>query len=89
MNLEKLIKTSIKNKKIVIGYEKIRKLLKTSSSLELIILAKNTPKNIKDELEYNAKIGKVEVKTYEGTGVELGNVCGKPFPISVIGILKR
>ncbi|MCD6403015.1 MAG: ribosomal L7Ae/L30e/S12e/Gadd45 family protein [Candidatus Aenigmarchaeota archaeon] len=88
MDLEKRIKTAVKENKALFGYREVLKKLKMSKELEMIILAKNTPENIKRDLELNAKLAGVEVQIFEGNGVELGNLCGKPFAVTVIGIKK-
>ena len=53
---------------------------------ELIIIANNFPDDKKKIIEHNAKIAKVDVKEYPNDSINLGLVCGKPFPIGVLAI---
>jgi len=85
MELEKLIKEKIKQGKVVIGYKTVIKSLKGARP-ELVVLAANTPDDKKKMIELNAKISKVQVKEYPKDGVDLGLLCGKPFPVSVLAI---
>jgi large subunit ribosomal protein L30e len=49
----------------------------------MVILASNCPEEIKKKVQET----NVPVLEYEGTSVELGPVCGKPFTIAAMAIL--
>lgn len=83
--LEQLIQEAIKSEKIVIGYKESIKFIKTGSP-KLVVIAKNTPEKIRREVEYNVKIFGIEIQEFEGSSKELGILCGKPFPITVLAI---
>lgn len=85
MDITKIIKSKTKEKKIILGYKTVIKLMK-SGRPELIIYANNFPEEKKKTIDRNAKISKVEVKEYPNDGVNLGLVCGKPFPVGVLAI---
>jgi len=85
MDLTKLIKEKIKKKKILLGYNTVMKFLK-SGRPELIIYANNFPEEKKKILKHNAQISNVKIEEYPNDGVNLGLVCGKPFPVSVLAI---
>lgn len=85
MKLVDKIKQAVKAKKAVLGYKEVIKFLKVSD-LDMIILANDASKKIRNDIEYNAKIAKTEVKILNKSSVDLGTICGKPFPVSVIGI---
>ena len=85
MNITKLIKTKMKENKIILGYRTVIKSIKTSRP-ELIVFANNIPEDKKRMIEHNAKIAKIEIKEYSSDGVNLGLICGKPFPVSVLAI---
>jgi len=56
---------------------------------ELIIISSNTNKILKERLEHYAKLSEIPFYEFQGSSVELGSVCGKPFPISVMTILNK
>ena len=85
MELEKLIKERLKENKIALGFNTVMKSLK-SGDPELIVYANNIPEDRKKTIEHNAQISNVEIKEYPGDNVNLGILCGKPFPVSVLAI---
>ena len=85
MDITKIIKTKVKQKKVILGYNTVMKSIKTRRP-ELIVFASNFPEEKKKMIEHNAKISKIEVREYPKDGVNLGLVCGKPFPVGVLAI---
>jgi len=79
------IKKLLGTKKLIIGSERTLKLLKTGK-LAKVVIAKNTNKKMKDDIEYYGS--EVEIIQTEKTNEELGVLCKKPFPISVLGVAK-
>lgn len=55
---------------------------------KLFVIANNTPPAIRAKVEGLANSSKVPVIEYEGSSMELGSVCGKPFPVSVLSIFE-
>jgi large subunit ribosomal protein L30e len=55
-----------------------------SKKARLLIVAKTCPD---PTLSKERTIGKIPVYHYEGTAVDLGQACGRPFPISAMAIL--
>ena len=45
---------------------------------------KRQPKNVKADIEAYSKLSEMPVYTFEGSSVELGSICGKPFTVSVL-----
>ncbi|MFH2106401.1 MAG: 50S ribosomal protein L30e [Candidatus Micrarchaeota archaeon] len=56
-----------------------------SKNAKLFVVAKNTPKQILAKLK-TANVSNVPVFTFEGSTVELGSICGKPYPVSVMSV---
>jgi len=79
MDISKEIKKVIETGDVKFGLEVAKKTIKKT---KMLIVAKNCPddKFLKEEIEG------VPVYIYQGDGLELGTVCGKPFNISVISI---
>ncbi len=57
-----------------------------AGKVKLYVTASNTPSETKDRLGKAAKDADVPVIEFEGSSMELGSVCGKPFPVSVLSI---
>ena len=76
------IKLAVESGKV--GYGS-RSSMKGSAKAKLYVLARNTPAEIRSRLLKLAGSG-VAVMEFEGSTIELGNVCGCPFPVSVLTI---
>ena len=87
MTLAEEIGEAIKSNKIILGYRESLKSLKTSSP-EKIVVAANAPENLRKEIEHNSKVAETKLEIFEGSSKDLGVVCGKPFPITVLIIKK-
>ncbi|MEM0480707.1 MAG: ribosomal L7Ae/L30e/S12e/Gadd45 family protein [Candidatus Aenigmatarchaeota archaeon] len=84
MEIEKIVKEAIKENKAIYGYRKAYKYLKNYEP-KLVIIAKNMREDLKNDI-ISAVRNKNLIKEFNGTSIELGILCGKPFPISVIVI---
>lgn len=81
------LKKLVGNKKLVVGSNKTLKELK-KGNVKSVFLASNCPKDLKSEIETNAKMEKAEVSILETNNEELGVVVKKPFAVSVVSFLK-
>ncbi|NPA47648.1 MAG: 50S ribosomal protein L30e [Thermococci archaeon] len=72
--------------KAVMGSKKAVHFAKVGGA-ELIIVAKNAPPEIKEDIEYYAKLSGIPVYEFEGTSVELGTMLGKPFVVAALTIV--
>jgi len=76
----------IRTGKIIIGSKETKNALLTGN-LKLTILSKNCPEDIKEDIIYYSLISKTPYKIVNEDSNELGSLCGKPFPVSTIGIV--
>lgn len=54
-----------------------------------LIFASNIPRETMDDLKYYSSMEKkMATLPFAGTSMELGKLCGKPFPISIIAIFE-
>lgn len=56
---------------------------------KLFVVATNTPQEIRSKVEGFAKASKIPVIEFDGTTMELGSVCGRPFPVSVLSVYEE
>ncbi|UCD03264.1 MAG: ribosomal L7Ae/L30e/S12e/Gadd45 family protein, partial [Candidatus Aenigmatarchaeota archaeon] len=59
-----------------------------NGSVQKVFIPNNCPAAFVKELEYYNKISKVEIERFKGTASALGQICGKPFRIVMLGIGK-
>jgi len=85
MMLEEIIQNANKTKNVVIGYRESKKFIKLND-FKLAVIAGNATEKVRREIEHNAKIAGNKVEMFGGTSKELGVLCGKPYPVSVLVI---
>lgn len=81
------IKKNLKSKKLIIGTDITIKNMKLGK-IKKIFLSSNCPENTKKDIEYYSKISKIDVINLSQKNDELGLICKKPFPISVLSLVK-
>ena len=79
------IKKLLESEKLIIGAEETLKSLR-AGTLEKVFLATNPKVSVQEDIERYAQLANVEVVATEVSNDELGTLCRKPFPISVIGL---
>lgn len=77
------LKKALKEKTITFGSEKTLKMLK-NGKVKKVFLASNCPEDMKETIEYYAKINKVDIIKLKIPNDEIGLTCKKAFGISVL-----
>lgn len=81
-----MIKRIVKTGKVEHGSKKaINSLL--NDKAKLIIISSNCPRKLFQDVEHYSKLSNIPVFRYNGTSLELGEVCGKPFVIASLTVL--
>jgi ribosomal protein L30E len=87
MSAEKAIEMALKDGKTVTGRNAAVRALKLGS-LQSVFYSSNCPPDFVRELDYYGKLSKAEVLKFDGDSAKLGQACGKPFKIVILGIEK-
>jgi large subunit ribosomal protein L30e len=82
INVDKSLIKAVKTGKVIIGANRTMDAA-ADGSAKMVVLASNCPEEIKQKVQAT----NVPVLKFEGTSVELGPVCGKPFTIAAMAIL--
>lgn len=83
MDINKSIKTAVTTGKVVFGLEQTLKALKTGSA-KLVITSSNCPdKHVTAINEFK----NVSTHRFNGTNIDLGSACGKPFAVAVLSVI--
>ena len=53
---------------------------------KIAILSSNCPDQTRDEIETHGRLSNIPVLEHQKDSIDLGVLCGKPFPVSVIVI---
>jgi len=81
IDIARALKTAATTGDVRFGLAETRRSLGKGEA-KMIVFASNCP----DRSIVSAG-SKVKVHVFNGTNVELGNACGKPFPISVLAVV--
>ena len=77
------LKDAFKEKTLTYGYRETLKKVKTKKA-NTVFVAQDCPEEMRQNLTSNAKISGVNIIELEGSSQEIGAVCKKPFPITVL-----
>ena len=83
MDLAHALKVALETGTVRIGLAETKDAV-SEKKARLLIVAKTCPDA---KLRSERAIGKIPVYHYDGTAVDLGQACGRPFPISAMAIL--
>jgi large subunit ribosomal protein L30e len=87
MTIENDIKDAMKSKKALLGTRSVMSAVK-GARLNSLIYAKNAPESVVSDLRHFTNISGIEAQEFPGNSVELGELCGKPFSVLLLGITK-
>jgi len=82
VEVNKAIRTAVDTGDVRIGLRETKKAY-MAGTLKLVVVAKNCPRDHTDEIE----LWDVPILRSGATNLTLGSICGKPFTISVLGII--
>lgn len=85
MDVDRIIRVAVETGVVTLGSEKSIQALKLGKA-KLAIVAENSPEDIIEDVSYYAQLSDIPVYNYEGSSVELGSVCGKPFTVATLVI---
>lgn len=80
------IRLAVETGEVVFGQRRNKKLI-LRKGVKAIILPKKIPKDKKEDIEIYAEKAGIPIIRFDGNSKEFGIVCGKPFLVSVAGIV--
>ncbi len=86
MNVERAIRTVVDTGKIVMGERETIKSVK-NNKIKLVIVAGNCPAPLKRTLVDLSTHLRLPVYEFGGTSLALGSLCGRPFHVSMLGVI--
>jgi large subunit ribosomal protein L30e len=86
MDIQKSIRMAIDTGEVLLGKNESLRSINDCKS-KLVIVASNLPPDIILDIRKRATLGSIPMYEYAGTSMELGSICGKPYPISIMSIM--
>jgi len=81
MDINRALRNAVSTGKTYIGFEQTKRYLE-KGVVKMVVVSSNCP-----YIEHIEKYS-VPVHKYNGSNIELGAACGKPFPVSVLSIVE-
>lgn len=82
-DIARSLRVAVTTGEVKFGYTQAKKAVKKKQA-KLVVVSKNCPGDHRDAL----KAGGAKVHEFEGSNFDLGAVCGKPFAVSALAVLK-
>ncbi|MEM3791400.1 MAG: 50S ribosomal protein L30e [Candidatus Micrarchaeaceae archaeon] len=80
------IRLAVDTGKVEIGYNSVANAIQKNIA-KAVIIARGSKKHLSDNILHNSSLANVKVIFHEGNSMELGEICGKPYPVSFIAII--
>jgi large subunit ribosomal protein L30e len=85
IDVDKAIASAAKSGKITLGAREALRSVRNGKA-RMILIASNTPDNLRENLENYGKLSEIPIIKYDGSSLDLGRICGKRFPIGTLTI---
>ena len=87
VDINKEMRRAVDTGKVFFGEKQSQKSV-LKGNAELIVISNNVRKNVREKIKQLSHVTGVPVLDFNGNGLELGAVCGKPFNVSVMAVQK-
>ncbi|MBS7619188.1 50S ribosomal protein L30e [Candidatus Bathyarchaeota archaeon] len=84
-SLDQELRMALTTGKVYLGSKMALKELKRGRA-RVAIVSSNCPEDVKMKISQYSKLLNIPLLTHSKNSVDLGTLCGKPFPVSVIVI---
>ena len=88
MDLAKSIRFAVDSGKVELGLKQTLKIA-LNGGAKLVIIAKNCPNDSLADVKRFTTLSQTPLVVFEGTSVELGTACGKPFSVSALSVIEE
>lgn len=58
-------------------------------SAKLVVIASNVPPSLAEDVKRYGEFSGIPLVEFGGTSIQLGSICGKPFPVSVLAVYEE
>ncbi|HON81698.1 MAG TPA: 50S ribosomal protein L30e [Methanoregulaceae archaeon] len=83
MDFNVSLRRAIKTGKVILGQNQTEQCINEGKA-QMIVVANNCPEKFRESLFAQNDLF---VYTFEGSGVQLGKACGKPFMVSALAVV--
>jgi len=88
MDVEKELRRAVDTGKVCFGFRQSELNVLKGKGL-LVVLSGNTPMEQGEKMEHIAGVSQIPVLKIGKNSLQLGSICGKPFPVSAMVVLDK
>lgn len=88
LDIPKEIRRAVDTGSVVFGYRSAEKNILKGKG-EIVIISRNCPPRLVEKIRQVSQVAEIPFFEFEGTGLELGSICGKPFLVSALLVLDK
>ena len=88
MDFTKSLRMAVDSGKVAFGRDSVKKIC-LNGGAKLVVIAKNCPPEVKSDVERFCALSEIKLVTFEGSSLNLGVACGKPFPVSALAVMEE
>lgn len=88
MDIQKAVRMAVDTGRVLLGRNESFRSLNAGNS-RLIIFSSNLPADVKISVSKRASLAGISTYEFDGSSKELGSICGKPYPVSVISVVEE
>lgn len=85
MDLNRSIRIAVDTGKVFYGGDSAKNAL-LNKQAKLVIIAKNTPDELKEDITRYASLSDVPILEFSGSSLDLGGICGRPHFVAALTI---
>lgn len=85
LDLSKAIRMCLDSGEVELGMRTVKQQAMLGRG-QVVVIAANLPAEEESDITRYCQLSKLPVLKFEGTSLELGSVCGKPFPVSALWV---
>ncbi len=83
MDFNASLRKAVKTGTVFLGQNKTRECIEEGKA-KLVVVAKNSPESVKNLVNETD----IPVYVYEGSSVQLGKACGRPYVVSALAVVE-
>jgi large subunit ribosomal protein L30e len=88
MDIPKEIRRAVDTGTVSFGYRNAEKNILKGKG-EIVIISRNCPQRLSERIRHYSQIAGIPFFEFEGSALELGSICGKPFMVSTLLVLDK
>jgi large subunit ribosomal protein L30e len=88
VDVQKEIRRAVDTGTVAFGFRGAEKNILKGKG-EIVIISRNCPRRLSERIRHISQIARIPFFEFDGSALELGSICGKPFLVSALLVLEK